>query len=82
MMTTKTETKIELQRTSRREARELYARFLLKRAGVGLVDAEKFLTTRQAVLENKSILDLIYSGDYSKAVDIVEQFVDGQLEED
>lgn len=72
----------ELAKTSRRESREVYSRFLLGKAGLEEIDIEDYLTTKMAALENKSLLDLIYSGDYARAVDVVERFIDDlQLEE-
>lgn len=72
-----------LQKTSRREAREGYVRYLLKVNGIEDRDAEVYLTTSQAELDNKSVIELIYSGDYELAVSVVERLVeDFEIKED
>jgi hypothetical protein len=71
----------ELVKTARREAREGYARFLLKIAGFEDSDIEVFLNEKQAVLEDRSPLEMIYSGDYDRAVAAVETLVDGCQDE-
>lgn len=65
-----------LQKTSRREAREGYVRFLLTRANLSEEDVESYLSTVQASLENRSLLNMIYTGEYERAVRVVETFVD------
>ena len=72
-----------LQKTSRREARESYVRYLLEQHGVTEGDAEQYLTMPQDALDGKSLIELIYSGSYEKAVSVVERFVeDTDFEED
>jgi len=72
-----------LQKTSRREAREGYVRYLLAVNEFNELDSEKYLTTPQAELDGKSILELIYSGDYELAVSVVERLIeDCEIEED
>lgn len=66
----------ELQKTTRREAREGYVRFLLSRDGIEAEDIEEYLTTKQAELEDRSIIEMIYSGDYDRAVQAVETFLE------
>lgn len=76
-MTAIAEPETQLQvHTSRREVRERYIRFYLKRSGMADTDIDEYLSTKQAVLENKSILELIYSGEYTKATQVVEELVD------
>lgn len=71
-----------LQKTSRREAREGYARFLLGRIGLTEEDVDVFMDSKQAVLDNMSPLELIYSGEYERAISAVETFTeDLQVEE-
>lgn len=64
-------------KTTRREAREGYARFILVKAGFEDSDIEVFLNEKQAVLEDRSPLDMIYTGDFQRAVAAVESLVDG-----
>lgn len=67
----------ELVKTTRREAREGYSRFLLKRSGFEDSDIEVFLNEKQAVLEDRSPLEMIYTGDFKRAVAAVETLIDG-----
>lgn len=67
----------DLVKTARREAREGYCRFLLGKHGFETSDIEVFLNEKQAVLEDRSPLEMIYMGDYSAAVQAVETLVDG-----
>lgn len=71
----------QLEKTARRETRESYLRFMLRNADISDADAEEYLTTKQAYLENKSLLELVYSGEYEKATKVVEDFVDTLEEE-
>lgn len=71
-----------LQTTTRRQARESYVRYLLHDADVREEDADNYLTAPQAALDDKSILELIYTGDYEKAVSVVERFIEEQPLED
>lgn len=82
MILEKEETKIEGQKTPRREARDKFARFLLDKAGFEQEDIEVFLNTKQAVLENKSPLELIYSGDTQRGLEAVYAIVDSVQEEE
>lgn len=70
----------ELQKTARREAREGYVRFILAQCEVEESDINEYLNEKQAELEDRSILEMIYSGDASRAVSVVETFVE-ELEE-
>ena len=67
---------LEMTRTERRESREGYARFLLARAGLEPSDVEDFLNTRQAAFDGLSPLEMIYTGEYDRAVKAVESFAD------
>lgn len=71
-----------LQKTHRREAREGYVRYILSRAGLSEKDVEVYLTTPQASLDDKSLLELIYTGDYKTAVREVESFTDEPVEKE
>jgi hypothetical protein len=71
-----------IQKTARREAREGYARFLLSRAGLEAEDIEAFMNTKQAILENQSPLEAIYTGDYERAIAAVETFTEDLTYED
>lgn len=73
---------IEVQRTPRREARDKFARYLLLKVGLEELDIEVFLNTKQAVLENKSPLELIYTGDYERGMEAVYTLVDSLSEEE
>jgi hypothetical protein len=68
-------------KTPRREAREKYARFLLKRAGIDDDNAETFMTTKQEVLYDESPISLIYTGRYERAIEAVETFTEDLVEE-
>lgn len=67
----------ELVKTERREAREHYSRYILFAAGLEVEDIDVFMNERQAILENRSPLEMIYSGDYKRGVAAVELFIDG-----
>jgi hypothetical protein len=71
----------ELVKTDRREARERYARFVMRAAAFEDTDIEDFLNTKQAVLENRSPLDMIYTGDFERAIAAVDLLLDGLGEE-
>jgi hypothetical protein len=73
---------INLQETPRRKSRELYSRFLLRRANVDDTDAEIFLTTGQPGLEGLSPLEAIYTGNYEAAIAAVEAFTEDLIPED
>lgn len=73
---------LTLEKTPRREAREGYARFLLARADVEDLEAEKFLTDKQAELYGYSPLELIYTGRYEQAIEAVEAFTESLTLED
>lgn len=73
---------VPLEVTPRRQARENYARFLLKRAGVDEQDMEAFLNTKQAVLDDKTPLEMIYTGRYERAIEAVEVFTEDLTLED
>lgn len=66
----------ELEKTPRRESRESFARYLLANVGLEAEDIDEFLSTKQVVLENKSPLELIYSGEYERAMNAVYALAD------
>ena len=66
----------ELKKTPRREAREGYIRFLLTKSGINQESIEAYLNEKQAVLENRSLLEMVYTGDYRRAVSLVESFIE------
>ncbi len=67
---------LQLERTPRRETREAYARFLLRRADVDDLTAEEFLNEKQAALFGHSPIELIYTGRYELAISAVEDFTE------
>lgn len=71
----------EIKKTPRREAREKFAYYLLREAGLEDSDILAFLTTKQAKLEDNSPLDLIYSGEYERGMVAVYVLLDGLTEE-
>lgn len=72
----------ELVKTDRREARERFAYFLLERHGFIASDSQTFMETRQAVLEDRSPHELIYTGEHERGMAAVYTLLDGLVDDD
>jgi hypothetical protein len=70
----------ECVKTSRREARETYCRYLMFRAGLDAADIDAFMEEPAERFEGRTPLEMIYTGEYTRAVAVIEELVDDFLE--